>query len=891
MGNALRVFLRDVRRIAKTPAAWVVVLALMVLPSLYTWFNVAAFWDPYDNTANMKICVVNEDEGCEDRTLGTLDLGSQVVQNLQKNDQLGWEFVDREAAMDEVCAGRAYAAFVIPSDFSANIATIVSDHFIQPQLEYYVNEKSGPVAPKITDTGANSLDTTINDEFFSTVSSTVVKSLDESLDESALQLAQAKSKAAGGIDDALLDIKDARAAISDLAASAEDARAKSQTAKATLQDAKRHLDQLSEMLGDASSLAGEASSGLITVTGEISPALDETSALLSKASSETTLAIAQSAAAVEAAKAAIGVPVDPDSDLGKLNEALDKTAADLAATADPVNGLVQEALDEADGFRAVLARETVPVISSSLAQVAVVSADLSTAVSNQKLLIDQVGLILDQLDDTLGTSGGALGKTDKLLADLSDDLSLVRSDISALGMSSALDDIIGEDGIDSEKVAEFMMSPTQVKSEVLYPVDHYGSAMAPLFINLTLWIGVFMLMVIMRIEVDDEGIEKLTITQRYFGRGFLLAVIVSVQACVCCAGCLALGVQTVNAPLMFLTAVIASLAYLSIQYTLSSTLQHVGKGICIILVFVQIPGATGLYPIEMTPDFFHAVYPLFPFTYGINAMREAICGFYDGQWLQNIGMLAGFGLAFVTIGVIARPYLTNLNRMFARQIQESDIINGESVELPARRYRLSQIVRTLTEREEYRTVIGGQASRFVALYPLLKQIAIVVSITVPVFVTTVLLLLLADKVIILTGWLVWLAITVAFFIIVEYAYDNISHQLSLETMSDEEVRALYMGRDTLTRVRPVARLFDGGAFNFASGASDEDEGGVPDDASDSVEGDASDSVEGDAADSREGDAAYAEADDAADSSEGDAADSGSGDDAIAADPEKGGDGR
>ncbi len=57
-----------------------------------------------------------------------------------------------------------------------------------------------------------------------------------------------------------------------------------------------------------------------------------------------------------------------------------------------------------------------------------------------------------------------------------------------------------------------------------------------------------MLMVILRIEVDDEGVGNLTIAQRFFGRGLLLAIIVILQAIVCCAGCLVIGVQTVNVP-------------------------------------------------------------------------------------------------------------------------------------------------------------------------------------------------------------------------------------------------------------------------------------------------------------------------------------------------------
>ena len=105
MGNVLRVFWRDVKRIAKVPPAWLVVVFLIVLPSIYTWFNVIGFWNPYENTGNMRVCVVNEDKSVEDETLGHLDLGAQIIGELESNDQLGWFFVDREEAMREVESG------------------------------------------------------------------------------------------------------------------------------------------------------------------------------------------------------------------------------------------------------------------------------------------------------------------------------------------------------------------------------------------------------------------------------------------------------------------------------------------------------------------------------------------------------------------------------------------------------------------------------------------------------------------------------------------------------------------------------------------------------------------------------------------------------------------
>lgn len=845
MGNVLRVFWRDVKRIAKVPPAWLVVVFLIVLPSIYTWFNVIGFWNPYENTGNMRVCVVNEDKSVEDETLGHLDLGAQIIGELENNDQLGWSFVDREEAMREVESGEAYAAIVIPEDFSADMATILSGDFQRPQIEYYVNEKLGPVAPKITDTGATTLDTTVNDAFVSTVSATVASTIDEKLAESKGDLETAKGSAVSKLEQGSSGVADAREALSNLATSADEAIGKVDLAKQSLSDAKNAAVLLSSGLGQASAITGEVNTGLVTFSTSMGTVLDHGSTLLSQTSSQTNSAIGQTANGIVAAAGSVDAALErgqavvqenaqiigvlrtlqqslPDgegkqaignviSDLETKNAQSQQTLDGLATLSSDTSALatsvsdasgsvdtaVQQTLGAVDGYRSTLSTTTIPAISSGLGDTGTAANGLSTTVSNQVLLIDQTSAVLDDLKTTLGLSADALRQTDELLSGLQGDLDTMKTDLAALGTSDALGDLVGEDGIDSEKIADFMLSPTQVETEELYPLNAYGSAMAPLFINLTLWIGVFMLMVIMRIEVDDESVRNLSITQRFFGRWLLLAIMVSLQAIVCCAGCLFIGVQTTNAPAFFLTAVLCSLAYLSIQYTLSTTLQHVGKALCVILVFVQIPGATGLYPIEMTPSFFQAVYPLFPFTYGIGAMRETISGFYDGAWMHDAGILLLFLVVFLAIGALARPYLTNLNHLFARQIEESDIVNGEPVQLPERRFKMAELLRVLADRAEYRSLIAARAARFMRMYPKFKMGAIVVGVLVPVVVTVIFALTETEKVVMLTGWLIWLVVIIAALIIVEFIRDNIRRQASLESMSDEEVRTLYSQRNSV----------------------------------------------------------------------------------------------
>ena len=169
MKTVFALFARDVRRLARNPVALVILVGALVLPSLYAWYCIAANWDPYQNTAGIRVAVANEDQGAQSDVAGHLDVGAQVVGELKDNHQLGWEFVPESEALRGVESGDYYAAIVIPADFSASFASLFTAHHERPRIDYYVNEEMNAVAVKVTDTGANTVDDQINDTFTATV--------------------------------------------------------------------------------------------------------------------------------------------------------------------------------------------------------------------------------------------------------------------------------------------------------------------------------------------------------------------------------------------------------------------------------------------------------------------------------------------------------------------------------------------------------------------------------------------------------------------------------------------------------------------------------------------------------------------------------------------------
>lgn len=174
MKQIWRIYKTDLRNVAKHWAAIVIVLGLMILPSLYAWFNIKASWDPYGNTKGIQIAVSNQDVGSNLRGKD-INIGKEIVDSLKKDKNFGWKFVDEKQAIYGVERGDYSASITIPKDFSEKIATVLNENPQKPELDYYVNEKVNAIAPKITAKGASGLTEEVSKNFVKTANGEIFK--------------------------------------------------------------------------------------------------------------------------------------------------------------------------------------------------------------------------------------------------------------------------------------------------------------------------------------------------------------------------------------------------------------------------------------------------------------------------------------------------------------------------------------------------------------------------------------------------------------------------------------------------------------------------------------------------------------------------------------------
>ncbi|MGO2518779.1 MAG: YhgE/Pip family protein, partial [Microbacterium sp.] len=835
MPNAWSVFRRDVGRLARVSKAWIIIIGVIVTPSLYAWFNIVAFWDPYSNTQNVSVAIVNQDEGATSDLTGDINVGGELVSELKTNDQLGWEFVDEDEAMDAVKSGRSYAAIIIPEDFSRDFISITTGEFTRPVLQYFVNEKANAIAPKITDVGASTLDTQINSTFVSVVAETVTDQLKDAGEDAEGRLTDARDTTVTALDDAAGKVATARTRITELQTGLTDAQTRLDSAVSTLGDVDATLGDVQSAVAQAQKIAAEAQQELLTFTDKVTSAYVSGATLLADASSKMNASIATLSTSLQQANVAVSTAIDDLSAVIEANgTALDELQAILDATdpgseaaqrlsavidalkerntadqevlnqltqlntdvsgtidsvktsADTINSAVSSASTSAGGIRDAL-MQSIPALNSAMSALSSSADAFSSALGAQRTQVTQAQNLLAGLKTQLAATTTALTALDDNLATAQSGLGGVRTDILALSAADVWDRLSTISGLDADQIAQFMASPVEVDENVLFPTKAYGSAMAALFTNLSLWIGAFVLMVIMRLEVDTEGVEGVSVRQAYLGRWMLLASIAVFQAVLVCVGNLIIGVQTAN-PFAFVgTSVLIGMAYLSIIYALSVCFGIVGKGLCILLVIFQIPGASGLYPIEMMPDFFRGLYPFLPFTYGIDALRETIGGFYDGHYWQFMGALALFVVLAFVLGLFLRRRLGNFALLFNRRLADTQLLVSEDVQITGRR-RTPEVIRALTDGDGYRAEVAQRARRFTDRYPTLLRLTLIVGVAVMAVLAVSAWLVPDAKATMLGLWALWCLILIAFLVALEYIKQSIEQAAEVGEMPEADLR-------------------------------------------------------------------------------------------------------
>lgn len=313
--------------------------------------------------------------------------------------------------------------------------------------------------------------------------------------------------------------------------------------------------------------------------------------------------------------------------------------------------------------------------------ISTIFGDLESSLDNLDNILLSADDALPQLNELLANGKDASGKGRDVLDVVAADLPAIRADVSRLSQlfgklnDDNLDLLIELLQNDPDAMSDYFSGPVALTEERLYHLNNYGSAMAPFYTILALWVGCLILCAVLTVEAKPlKAGEPLKIMEEYFGKMLIFLTLTILQALVVAVGDkYLLGITVTDFPLFLGFCFLSSIIFTLIVYTMVSVLGTVGKAVCVIFLVLQIAGAGGTFPVEVMPRFYQIIQPFLPFTYSIGALREAVAGpMADNLW-YDFKMLLLFGIIALLIGLTLKKPLHPLIEWFNKKFAESGI--------------------------------------------------------------------------------------------------------------------------------------------------------------------------------------------------------------------------
>ena len=728
MRNIWQIFIRDAKRIRNNVIALIVIMGITVVPCLYAWFNIAASWDPYKNTDNLKVAVASVDEGYTGSLIPLeVNIGERVLSSLHENTQMEWVFTSKDNAINGVKSSDYYAAIVIPEDFSRNMMSIFSEdnEIEKAKIHYYCNAKDSAIAPKVTEKGASAIQNQINEMFIATVADT------------ALTVLESVSN--------MTDVDDAESIVSNLIVNLNHMSNSLSSAAGTMDSFSGMTDSIEKVTGSTSdflSYVDKQSSGssdsisdiqktfkginktISGTTSGINKVLESGVSYYKQMSQVIDTAFAKSAGDVESIAGTLETVADSVdkiikqyTDMRDTLNALGEKYPDLKPSISSVvtqlntsiakqtalrDDLRTSAKDLRSGAKDIVTakKEIDATLSKSLKSISKVKADYETSVKDDlkslSASLGKTGRNMDQLMKQLSKSVSsiqdltdsatadltkirlALDTSGKLLNNASDRVDSLVSKLEKMqqtGDFSELKDLFKDN---NDELSTFLAKPVSLKTIKVYEIENYGSSMAPFYSTLAIWIGGIIMVAMMSVVVPAgalEGFERVRNNQLYLGRYLTFLILGIAQSTLIGLGDLFyLGIQCRHPFLFMLACWVSSIVYVNIIYTLTVSFGDIGKAISVVLLVMQVAGTGGTFPIEVAPKFFRVVYPMLPFTHSMAALRETVGGLYGMDYWMDLGKLLIFLVLSLILGLVLRKPVIRLNDRFSEKLEETKIM-------------------------------------------------------------------------------------------------------------------------------------------------------------------------------------------------------------------------
>nr|MCR4673771.1 YhgE/Pip domain-containing protein [Lachnospiraceae bacterium] len=302
--------------------------------------------------------------------------------------------------------------------------------------------------------------------------------------------------------------------------------------------------------------------------------------------------------------------------------------------------------------------------------------EVSTILNYSSSGIKELSDILGSYPDMLTLGKGNLESTRDEILGMQEDLEGLISDMEQMESNEQYQMLLKLIETDPEMISDFISNPIDLNQQNIYAVENNGSATAPFYIVLSIWVGALILVAIVHTKVKPiAGVEKMTTFEEFFGRYLIFFMIGQLQTIITVLGALYFTqIQCEHKFLFWLACSFTSFTFTLLLYSLTYAFEAVGEAIAVVLMVLQVAGSGGTFPVEVLPVVYQMMYKYMPFAYGMNAIRECVAGMYENDyWIYMSGLLTYIGVALV-IGLVLSIPCKKLNLMIKESKEKTDLL-------------------------------------------------------------------------------------------------------------------------------------------------------------------------------------------------------------------------
>ena len=631
---------------------YVVIIAVLLVPFMYSFFYLKAYWNPYGkgNIDNLPVAVVNKDSG---------DKGKKLIDNIKESKKLKLSVVSNDEATDGLNDGKYYAIISIPKDFTSSMNSASNTNKRHATITYSPNQKSNYLSSQII----NTVVLTVEKNLDNTVNSKIVENLSDKLKAVPTQL-NTISTGFGKLSEGTSQIENGA---SELKSGSEQLK-----------------NGINEAYNGSKTITDGVNASIENLKNDKSEAIDTQT--LNNIKNQVTSSV--NATFTDTYKNAIGVQAvetvkaQYENNINLLKQgilanisAFGITDVDAYCNSSSVNPGLANYCSSYLGLVSLnnQLNDSSSVIYQSIYNTAITSAQKSavqTASNVSETVAKQVATSaketatnksiasLTPLQEGLNSLTSGLAKLNTGSNDLYNGTVKLNEGTTTLNNSVKASKVELDNKINSTKsemkkvdgLSKYSKMPIKAETKEVNKVSSYGTAFSPLFISIALWVGSLMLFMVLYFDKEKRfgllGIDskkRVKRTLAYHGlasaSGLILGILLQ----------LLLDFSITNVLLYYVSIILIANCFLAIVEFLIETFGDIGKFIALIILVLQLAAAGGTFPIETVTKGFRWLHPLLPMTYTINLLKESLISVENNLLTQN--MLYVFIIFIVFFGL------------------------------------------------------------------------------------------------------------------------------------------------------------------------------------------------------------------------------------------------